>query len=873
MALNLNRQQVEAAAAIHGVGSLRENVAEGEFSEEDARAILSAKGFDLSFINEQYPDDEGFGIIDPVLEAAELALGTVTSAITTPLDNVIIGAADIAALIEGTVADVIDENLGTVQAGIDELESFFMEQIDEQTDNLADRVAGYEAIVTGRLDEALAAGEDVERSITATIWDAIEDAISTGQRGEQQVISDINAFTDVALDEAEALLENIEEDTKGFATALREQLPQLGDQFKEGITGLGDVLPEALLTGLSGALNAIGLDKLVDMFSLLNRASGMMETILPGDEPLVIKEGSWDLRYSSADEWNLALASMPLVGGYTQLTQPAEIERIRQDNFNYVRPTQLDTGSVLEHLRRFPAQFADVIPNLQRAGLSEQKINQLVEIMHQPLPLIELIEAWRRELITTMQFDQALRENSLAPESIELVKELAYRLPPVQDLITMSVREVFSPEIAEEFGQFDDIPPAYLKWAKQAGLSEEWATNYWAAHWTLPSIQMGFEMLHRGVIDEDQLDKLMIALDIMPGWRDDLKAISYSPFTRVDIRRMYALGVLDREQVYNAYKDIGYNFEKAAQLTEFTIRYTEAQTKTVKTRERDLSKSDVIGLFNDGVIDKTTTINYLVELGYSQDEAFVLVTREEIQDERRERKEEINLIIDQAKIKVLSYEQAQDRLAALDLSPTESKKATNALVRATEARTRTPSKADLDNWLSLGLLSRNDYEEEMRALGYPDKYIDLYMEAMTAEADEDILAPESREAGRREPRRVTKGQLDSLYTAQIILEDEYVAGLRTLGFRDADIANFLVQINLKLDEIVADEQARRERGEAAPPRERLPNRTLLGKMYLKGLISIDAYSQGLARLGFSPENIELLARLISDKQAEELAEE
>ena len=51
MALNLNRQQVEEAASIHGVSSLRENVAEGEFSEEDARAILSAKGFDLSFPN------------------------------------------------------------------------------------------------------------------------------------------------------------------------------------------------------------------------------------------------------------------------------------------------------------------------------------------------------------------------------------------------------------------------------------------------------------------------------------------------------------------------------------------------------------------------------------------------------------------------------------------------------------------------------------------------------------------------------------------------------------------------------------------------------------------------------------------------------
>ncbi|KKN03560.1 hypothetical protein LCGC14_1106520 [marine sediment metagenome] len=168
-----------------------------------------------------------------------------------------------------------------------------------------------------------------------------------------------------------------------------------------------------------------------------------------------------------------------------------------------------------------------------------------------------------------------------------LYKELAYQIPPVADIITMAVREAFTPDIAARFGQYQDLPSEFVEWVGKKGLSKEWAERYWAAHWSLPSPQQGFEMLHRGVIGEDDVNMLMRALDIMPYWRDKLIQIAYRPFSRVDVRRMYALGVIDTSGIRKAYRDIGYNEYNADLMTKFTIAYTqriELRAKEAKER-------------------------------------------------------------------------------------------------------------------------------------------------------------------------------------------------------------------------------------------------------------------------------------------------
>jgi len=509
---------------------------------------------------------------------------------------------------------------------------------------------------------------------------------------------------------------------------------------------------------------------------------------------------------------------------------------------------------------------------LDRQGLPDDQVETLRKLVLQKPDIGTLVRWQSRGIISQQDFPILADQIGWKPEEADQFNEEYYGPPPVGDLIRMAVREVFSPEIAEEFGQFEEIPAAYLEWAEKIGLTTEWARNYWAAHWVLPSMQMGFEMLHRGAINADQLDALFVAQDVMPFWRDRLKEISYRVVTRVDVRRFHALGIYDDAQVLDAYMKMGFNETNAAEMTQFTVAYNDSTKKGEKARERDLSKSDVIGMYNDGVLDAATTRGYLIQLGYSEAEATVLIEREDIQEMRRERKADISNIIDQAKIKALTYEEAQDRLAALDLTRTETNKALADLARVSQTRTRTPSKSDLDDWLGLNLITEGDYAEELRTLGYADRYVALYVEATSAEAESDLLAEEEKAARRREPRSVSKSNLDSLYQAEIIDLTGYTEGLQTLGYREADIANLLEQQTLKLEERQRDELERLERGEEAAVRERLPSRSLLGKLYLKGLISIEDYAEGLTLLGFSPENIELLSKLIGAKAEEDASQ-
>lgn len=175
-----------------------------------------------------------------------------------------------------------------------------------------------------------------------------------------------------------------------------------------------------------------------------------------------------------------------------------------------------------------------------------------------------------------------LTKTGTHPAYHNLYKELAYQIPPVADIITMAVREAFTPAIAARFGQYEDLPTDFVTWVGKKGLSKEWAERYWAAHWSLPSPQQGFEMLHRGIINRDDLFMLLRALDIMPFWRDKLVNMAYTLFTRIDIRRMYNIGVMNEGDVNRAYRELGYDDYKADIMTRFVVKLKEQADKRIK---------------------------------------------------------------------------------------------------------------------------------------------------------------------------------------------------------------------------------------------------------------------------------------------------
>ena len=131
------------------------------------------------------------------------------------------------------------------------------------------------------------------------------------------------------------------------------------------------------------------------------------------------------------------------------------------------------------------------------------------------------------------------------------------QLPPVTDIIRFQLREVFLEGRREELVG-DEARPVYDQAMKEWGFDKFWADSYWGAHWQLPSITQLNEMLFRGVISRETWESYVRFNDFVPAQIDNLARISYSPFTRVDSRRMYRLGVLTDEQLLQSYADVGY---------------------------------------------------------------------------------------------------------------------------------------------------------------------------------------------------------------------------------------------------------------------------------------------------------------------------
>ena len=828
------------------------------------------------------PEDGSFLFSIPLEEGILTAPDTIDalSSILSALDQDVYGSIDDFVQAENLLADELYGNVmgdymaftDSIEATADRLEFLIRNQLGDELAGIGSSLETIQGAVLGVPTAQVQAIENLDNDLSDRIFgwlgDQSESILDVLGRETDDILGELSEGWELV----QSTTDEVVEKTTNFASALRETIPEIGETIVEGMAGVGEAVTAGFGSAFSTALSTIGVDKLLSIFSIFGNIGSEIDKQLGGIDDLEVRQGSWDAPLNTTDAMNTVLGGLPWIGNVIHTKHPAEFERIRLDSQAWVRPSPLDAGSTLEHIRRYPDSESDMLVNLERAGFSDERIQQLLAISHTPLSLTENIVALRRGFISPEVFAEKLRALGLAQDDITLAERLSMQLPPIGDLIRMVVRDTFEPDVVEQGRLSEGFDTFPVEIAEQLGIPPEWSEKYWLAHWELPSLQQGFEMLHRGEIDRDALLALFKAADLAPGYWEPMEAISYRPFTRVDTRRMHAFGILDEAGVLRSYKDIGYDEEKAQALTDFTIAYNDSTRKVEKTRERDLSKSDIIGMYNDGVIDALATRDYLIKLGYSEDEATVLIDREDIQEMRRERKADISNIIDQAKIKALTYEEAQDRLAALDLTRTETNKALADLARVSQTRTRTPSKSDLDQWLALGLLTSGDYAEELRTLGFAERYVDLYVEATTAEEESDLLAQEEKAARRREPRAVSKGNLDSLYQAEIIDVAGYTEGLTTLGYRERDIANLLEQQTLKLEERQRDELERLERGEEAAQVERLPSRSLLGKLYLKGLITIEAYQDGLTLLGFNPENVQLLSKLITAKGEENASE-
>ena len=641
----------------------------------------------------------------------------VIESIVSRVGEALAGAVDV---LTGTFDKIASALRGAFESAVETLSDLAAKALEGVT-SLIDRVVEFMAELSGQVATEISEAFDALGAFTEEISTKVSELIDVALTGTASLAARISELV-------ESIPQSLADLAASVAAAARESL---AEPLRE--------IPEAIWTALTvlwGRLtedDRAKLNKAIDEFVL-------SETSPPRSRDEVVD--FFRLAHPKGQVAQYVVGLLIFVATFlsqaTALAAP-NLEQLNQETWTRQPFRLLDIRDLIESERRGLIGREDAIAQLRSWGHDTPRAEDLLALRNNTIPEADAL-SWRHRGIMS---DEDTRANLVArgwiPRDVEALIEASLLIPPVPDLIAMAVREAFSPEIAERFGQFEDFPAPFAEAAAKQGISEEWAQRYWAAHWALPSIQMGFEMVHRGVINTADLSLLLRAQDIMPFWRDKLTQISFSPLTRVDIRRMHKVGVLGEDEVNRAYHDIGYSDLNAERLTDFTLRLNAPKAREDVDELAKLTRASVLGFFEDGIIDSAKARSLLLDLGVSEQATDLFIGAKEADLERADRKEQIQLIIDQQRAGILKFEEAQDKLAGLGLETREQERAITKLLREKAQVTRIPPRGSLDKMFKADVIDREEYLATLELRGYSQTWAGrfLKMAEMGIDAGED----------------------------------------------------------------------------------------------------------------------------------------
>ena len=341
-------------------------------------------------------------------------------------------------------------------------------------------------------------------------------------------------------------------------------------------------------------------------------------------------------------------------------------------------------------------------------------------VMAHPLDLGFLVLLKRRELIDDTYYLSEMAKHGYTPAKSDLIFDSSMFYPTGQDFVHFAARDVFNPAAVKSGGLDEMFPSDILPYAAKAGVSEEVLKWYWASHWQLPSPNMAYEMLHRGVIDKAELEQLLKVADWAPGYIQKLIDISYRPLTRVDARRMYISGVLSDAEFFQSMKDLGYNDENANRY----LAWVKTQTGT---NTKDLSQSALLNAYKKGLKDRASVIEYLTSMGYDNEESELLVSMIDTKNAEESIDDNIGVLQWQYEKYEIDEPIFLDALGKMEIPRGKAQKYLSEADNRRTTAAKTPSTATVKRWYQGDLITQDEASDYLTRLGYRDNERSLYL--------------------------------------------------------------------------------------------------------------------------------------------------
>ncbi|UYL65041.1 MAG: hypothetical protein OBKJMPBA_00009 [Methanophagales virus PBV304] len=421
-----------------------------------------------------------------------------------------------------------------------------------------------------------------------------------------------------------------------------------------------------------------------------------------------------------------------------------------QNFFNtQLTPTPLNPAECAYYMRRKPENAERIKEMLLAQGYATDLHYYLLEMYKPKLTIGEIINAYLRGLISENDFNLMLKEHGLADRDIDVLKGLMWSYPSPTDFIRFAVREVFTKDKETQEALSAEFPDDIVEYAEKAGMRKEVLEWYWKAHWDLPSPTQVYEMLHRlnpdvlkvrGSAYKDlglDISKLETTIDTVKQflkqadydlrWRDRLVAISYSPLTRVDLRRIYELGLISDEELLARLMELGYTKKDAELMVEFYKTFKQEEAKT-------FAKTEIKYLLYYGIIGDAEAKVMLERLGYSEEDAKTLIELWKVKLAEKDMRETQQFVRDAYALGEITRTDAERMLKEAGLSDEVIAVVLDKEDKRRLSSQKLPSASTIVKWLKLGIITKDVAYRLLKRINVAEDVIDYYIKEAEVEA-------------------------------------------------------------------------------------------------------------------------------------------
>jgi len=192
---------------------------------------------------------------------------------------------------------------------------------------------------------------------------------------------------------------------------------------------------------------------------------------------------------------------------------------------------------------------------------------------------------------------------------------------------------------------------------------------------------------------------------------------------------MHATGTIRTEDLHIHYENVGFSPEDAQLMSDFTVNYN--------TRaEKGLTRSSVTKAFKDDLISVAELREFLGGFGYSEDTINFYIEQAEFDKEEADLAEKKANLSLKYKLGAITKDEYRRQLGVVGAPATYIDRQIRREDDTGAEKIKMPTKADLNDWLTIGIVTEEFYVSMMRRIGYRDSDIRLYLTELMVEEEE-----------------------------------------------------------------------------------------------------------------------------------------